>query len=126
MRGRAVTENEFQRILEATASVARDQAAPSWQFADWIRDIRSPTTGRLPTLLGRRQRLRRRLQWRRPMFIIRGALEERKRDRLLPMAPEFAHLLDEVRLAHREGRLFQPQSKRPGGPTPQQRRVVKR
>lgn len=57
------------------------------------------------------------------MFVIRGALEKGKRDRLLPMAPEFADLLGEVPAARRVGRIFQPEARRSVGPTPQRHRI---
>ncbi len=49
-----------------------------------------------------------------PMLRIPAALEKGNRDRLLPMAPEFAELLAEVPPEQRTGPVFNPMAKRAG------------
>ena len=49
------------------------------------------------------------LTGKRPMLRIPAALEKGNRDRLLPMAPEFAEWLAEVPFPARHGRVFRPE-----------------
>jgi integrase len=57
------------------------------------------------------------------MMLVRGELEKGKRDRLLPLAPEFCELLDTVPPEARQGRVFRPQPKQAGGPIPTRHRI---
>jgi len=108
MRGRPITEEEFHIMLAATPQVVGSIAAPSWQFL-----LRGYWTS------GLRLREACNLHWngsrghivdfsrKRPMFRICGALEKGGRDRLLPMAPEFARLLESIPPEHRYGPVFE-------------------
>jgi integrase len=98
-KGRAITGEEFDRMVAA---------APAWEF--WLRGLW--TSG---LRLGESLKLR----WddapeallvdfsaRRPMLRIPAESEKGGRDRLLPMAPEFAELLYTVPEARRRGYVF--------------------
>ena len=124
MRGRAVTAEEFDRMLAAAPKVVGDQAAPSWRFllhGLWTSGLRLGDICDLYWGTGRGHTID--LNGRRPMFVIRGELEKGNRDRLLPMAPEFAELLAQVPTEARKGRVFRPAARRKDTQTPQRHRV---
>jgi integrase len=110
MKGRPITGEEFDRMLDAVPAVVGEKNAPAWQrylrglylsglrLAEgvdlwWDRDDRitpvlpRPGTGR-------------------PAFRILGELEKGNTDRLLPMAPEFAMFLLETPESERTGPVF--------------------
>ena len=124
MRGRAVTAVEFERMIAATSQVVGEQAAPSWQFllrGFWTSGLRLNEACDLYWDGYRGHTLD--LEGKRPMFIIRGALEKGRRDRRLPMAPEFAELLATVPVEAQRGRIFQPDARRTGAAAPQVHRI---
>ena len=108
MRGRPITTEEFERMLEATPKVVDNAAADSWKFylrGLWLSGLRLSES-----LL---------LRWdnapgaivvdfslRRPVFRIPSESQKSGRDTLLPMAPEFAMLLETVAESERRGRVF--------------------
>jgi integrase len=108
MRGRAVTTEEFERMLSVIPKVVANAAAESWKF--YLRGLW--TSGlRLSESLT--------LQWddspeaivvdllgRRPMFRVPSEAEKGNQDRLLPMTPDFAALLESVPKHERQGRVF--------------------
>ncbi len=107
MKGRPITKEEFERMLEATCVVVGD-AWEAWQF--YLRGLWSGGL-RLSESL--------QLWWDRtdklhpvfsdgelPMLRIIGRYEKSNTDRLLPMAPEFAQLLTSVPAELRTGRVF--------------------
>lgn len=57
------------------------------------------------------------------MMLVCGELEKEKRDRLLPLAPEFCELLETVPQEARQGRVFRPRPKHPQGAIPARHRV---
>lgn len=98
MKGRPITEEEFDREMAAVASVVGEARA-----ADWCRYLRGLW------LSGLRLQESLDLWWDspnkilpvfpkegRPLFQIPGELEKGHTDRLLPMAPEFALFLQRV------------------------------
>jgi integrase len=108
MRGRAVTTEEFERMIEATPKVVENAAAKSWKF--YLRGL---------WLSGLRMSESLTLRWddapdaivvdyshRRPMLRIPAEVEKGNQDRLWPMTPDFAALLDSVPEADRRGRVF--------------------
>jgi integrase len=110
MRGRPITLEEFERMLEATPKVDGQSAAPSWQFylrGLWASGLRLEESLTLRwddapgaivvDLVGRR-----------PMLRIPAEAEKGGRHRLLPITPEFAELLETVPESHRHGRGFRP------------------
>jgi hypothetical protein len=54
------------------------------------------------------------LSGKRPMLRVLAELEKGGRDRLLPMAPEFADFLEAIPGDERHGRVFKPQGKEGG------------
>lgn len=108
MRGRAITGEEFDRMIAATPKVVENSAADSWKFylqGLWLSGLRlsesielswSDTSGAIVVDLGGR----------RPMLRIPAEAEKGFRDRLLPMTPDFARLLAAVPERERRGRVF--------------------
>jgi integrase len=124
MRGRAVTEAEFEQLRSATPDVVGESASSSWQFllkGFWTSGLRLEHACPLHWQAGKGHSVD--FTGKRPMFVIRGALEKGKRDRLLPMAPEFAELLETIPKEQRQGCIFKPQAKRNGAPLPKQHRI---
>ena len=111
MKGRAVTGEEFERLIEAVPEVVGGAAAP-----EWISLWRGLWWGGLR--LGEALNLR----WKAlphddtpilvdldgafPVFLVPAAGEKAHTDRILPMAPEFAQLLQETPDRKRCGRVF--------------------
>ena len=108
MRGRPITAEEFDRMIEATPKIVDNAAADSWRF--YLRGLW--TSGlRLSESLT--------LRWddapdvivvdrsgRRPMLRIPAESHKAHRDTLLPMMPEFAELLESIPEGQRRGRVF--------------------
>lgn len=108
MRGRPITLEEFERMLAAIPAVVENAAAASWEF--YLRGLWSSGL-RLTESLS--------LRWdhapgaivvdftgRRPMLRIPAEAQKANRDEVLPMAPEFAALLQSVPEAQRRGPVF--------------------
>lgn len=120
MRGRPITGEEFDRMIEAVPIVVENAAAESWRF--YLRGLWAS---------GLRLRESLSLRWedapgaivvdltcRRPMLRIPGEAQKSGEDTLLPITPEFATLLQSVPERERRGRVFKLQ--RPDG-TPEDR-----
>jgi len=113
MRGRPITLEEFERMLTATPKVMGRKAAPSWKFllrGLWTSGLRLGESlalswveapGAIVADLGGR----------RPMLRIPAESEKGNTHRLLPMAPEFAELLQTVPVDARTGWVFRPLAK---------------
>ncbi len=108
MRGRAVTTEEFERMLKAVPKIVENVAAKSWRF--YLRGL---------WLSGLRLSESLTLRWdyspdaivvdyshRRPMLRIPAEVEKGNQDRLWPLTPDFAALLESVSEADRRGRVF--------------------
>jgi integrase len=108
MRGRAVTGEEFDRMIEATPKVVENAAAESWKF--YLRGLWASGLRLSESLT---------LRWddapgvivvdlsgRRPMFRIPAEAEKGNQDRLLPMTPDFTAMLETVPESDRHGRVF--------------------
>ena len=108
MKGRPITTEEFERMLEAVPGVVGDDKADQWRF--YLRGLWASGL-RLEESLD--------LWWDRPnkiypmfpkdgqpLFQIPAELEKGHTDRLLPMAPEFALMLQAVPEAERTGPVF--------------------
>jgi integrase len=108
MRGRAISGEEFDRMIEATPKVVENIAAASWKF--YLRGL---------WLSGLRLSESLTLRWddapeaiivdlsgRRPMLRIPAEAEKGNQDRLLPMKPDFARMLEAVPQRERQGRVF--------------------
>lgn len=108
MRGRAVTEEEFDRMIRAIPKVIDNAAAASWKF--YLRGLWESGLRLTESLV---------LRWddapgaivvdlsgRRPMLRIPSEAEKANKDRLLPITPQFAKLLESVPERERRGRVF--------------------
>lgn len=117
MKGRPLTDDEFERMLARVESIVGADGAPSWQFylsGLWTSGLRLAES--LQLFWDRDDRLLVDFTGRRPMLRIPAELEKGNRDRLLPMAPEFASLLEQVPADLRRGQVFQPRGLRQNRP----------
>jgi len=108
MRGRPITLEEFERMIESVARVVENTAAASWQF--YLRGLWEGGL-RLTESLTLRwddapEAIVVDLSGRRPMLRIPAEAEKGNRDPLLPITPEFAALLESVPERERRGRVF--------------------
>lgn len=124
MKGRPITDDEFQRMLDVVEVVVGSDSAESWRFllqGVWWSGLR------LGEALG--------LTWhpsetlhvdfdsvKYPMFRIQAEAEKGGQDRLLPMAPEFANLIQ----SHRKesGYVFCPERVKNGRKSNHRRNTV--
>ena len=116
MKGRPITTEEFERMLAKTASVVGDTATPSWLYylrGLWLSGLR--LTESLDLYWDRDDRLSVDLSGKLPMLRITDKFEKGHKDRLLPMAPEFAEFLLQTPEHLRRGRVFDPQPRRRKG-----------
>jgi integrase len=96
-------------MLSKTGSVVGEHAAESWQFVQrglWWSGLRLGEALNLHWTDD--SRLCVDFSGRRPMFRIRADAEKGNKERVLPMAPEFAELLDQIPPELREGHVFNP------------------
>jgi integrase len=112
MKGRPITEEEFDRMLAAAAEVVERERVLSWRH--YLRGLF--TSGlRLAESLE--------LQWdggelcidlsgSRPLLRIPADHDKSREDRLLPMAPEFAEFLLATPDRDRSGHVFRPKARR--------------
>jgi integrase len=118
MKGRPITAEEFERMLEKTAEVVGAEAAPEWcrylrgLWASGLRlsesmDLWWDRPDRLYPVFPKKGR---------PMLHVPGELEKGNSDRLLPIAPEFALFLMETSEAERTGPVFKLTGRRRGRP----------
>jgi integrase len=108
MKGRPVTLEEFERMLEKVPEVVGADAAPAWASylrGLWASGLRLAES--LELYWDREDRLLPTFPKKgRPMLRIPAELEKGHADRLLPMAPEFALFLLETAEAARAGAVF--------------------
>jgi integrase len=118
MKGRPITAEEFERMLEKTSEVVGDESAPEWRrylrglWASGLRltesmDLWWDRPDRLYPVFPKKGR---------PMLHVPGELEKGNSDRLLPIAPEFALFLMETPEADRTGPVFKLTGRRRGRP----------
>jgi integrase len=106
MKGRPLSGEEFDRLIDAAGKV-RKHDAPIWQRflrGLWLSGLRLEEGLSLSWDRGAGFAVD--LTGRRPKFRIRAAAEKGNRDRVLPMTPDFAELLAETPEAERRGRVF--------------------
>jgi integrase len=106
MRGRPITTEEFERMLEQVEAVV-GAATSDWRFylqGLWTSGLRLAES--LELYWDRQDKLHPVLTGRYPMLRIPAELEKGHKERLLPMAPEFARLLETVPEAERTGPVF--------------------
>ena len=110
MKGRPITGEEFERMLEAVPGVVGDQAAPAWRHylrGLWTSGLRLQES--LEVYWDREDKLHPILPKPGkglPVLRILAELEKGHSDRLLPIAPEFAVFLLETPEAERTGPVF--------------------
>ena len=112
-RGRGLTLAEFVRMLRAVPAVVGAESAAGWVHllkGLWLSGLRIEEAVRL-TWDDRRQLC---VDWsgQYPMLWIPAELEKGHRDRLMPITPDFARLLDRTPAAERTGFVFGMQSTR--------------
>lgn len=127
-KGRAITREEYERMLDAVPAVVgvsprfkkhpkrREARIAAWRFlltGLWWSGLRLGESLDLHWTSDRRMRVD--FSGRRPMFVLRPAADKTFRDRLFPMAPEFAELLQTVPAAKRKGFVFDPVPERDVG-----------
>ncbi len=140
MKGRAITLEEFERMLAAVpkarsrwkptksgkppAPMVPEHAVASWRFllrGLWLSGLRRGDALALYWSGDRGHVLDFSGQY--PMIRVRGELEKGKRDRLLPITPDFAALLESVPVEARVGRVFKPLPSQKNASTPTAHRV---
>ena len=109
-KGRPITSEEFERMLMVAPAVVGQARAAEWShllIGLWLSGLRLSEAHALHwtddsggfALDFTRER---------PMFWIRAFAEKGKRDRMLPMTPDFARFIEETPEAGREGHVFYP------------------
>ena len=108
MKGRPITAEEFERMLNAVPGEVGEAAAAQWQHylrGLWTSGLRLGES--LDLWWDREDRLFPVFpRSGRPMLRVPGELEKGHADRLLPIAPEFAMMLAEVPEVERVGPVF--------------------
>lgn len=107
MKGRPITTEEFERMLAKVSDVVGEAAAPAWRRylrGLWLSGLRLAES--LELTWDNPRKLCLDFDGKRPMLRIPAALEKGNRDRLLPMAPEFAEFLAETPEDERSGYVF--------------------
>jgi len=116
MKGRPISREEFERMLDKAADVVGADAAQSWKHyleGLWWSGLRLSESldlywdddGKLCAMIDRGELLLR----------IPAELEKANKDRLLPIAPEFAEFLLRTPEAERSGRVFKLKPKKVRG-----------
>jgi len=112
MKGRPITREEFERMLDKVVQVVGSEAARSWTMlleGLWLSGLRLEES--LELWWDRDDRLQVVMDGRHPLLRIPKELEKGNKDRLLPMAPEFAEYLEKIPEVERVGRVFKPMAK---------------
>ena len=114
-RARAVTAEEFDRMLAAVPKVVGEALAAEWQFylrGLWESGLRLEESVEL--YWDRLDRHRVNLDGRRSTFLMLADFEKSGRGDVLPMTPECVELLECIPRADRRGRVFRMRGKRGG------------
>ena len=112
-KGRAPTDEEFKKILDAVPDVVGEGLAPSWRhFLEglWWSGLRLSEA--LQLSWDRDEKLRIDFQGGQPVLRIPAELEKGHQDRLLPIAPEFVEFLLKTPAEERKGWVFNPKAQR--------------
>ena len=114
-KGRAITQEEFDRMIDKVASVVGEEHSAEWRFflrGLFLGGLRLEEALHL-TWDYSEQNISVDLAGRYPMFFIPENADKSRKKRRLPMAPEFAALLLEtVPESQRVGKVFQPTLRR--------------
>ncbi len=106
-KGRAVTTEEFERMLSNVEKVVESEQSESWKFllkGLWWSGLRLGEALKLSW--DNPKDLMVDLSGKRPFLRIQGTAEKGKKDRILPLAPEAAELLQTIPEDEREGLVF--------------------
>lgn len=109
MKGRPITGEEFDRMIEAVPKIVGKKRADAWKAylnGLWQSGLRLGES--LDLYWDRDDKLRVDLDGKRPMLQVRAELEKGNRDRLMPIVPEFAEALQAVPVEQRTGPVFVP------------------
>lgn len=110
MKGRPITTEEFERMLGKVSTVVGDKSASAWRYylrGLWLSGLR--LTESLELYWDRDDKLCvTDIDSKFPMLRIPAELEKGNKDRLLPMAPEFAEFLRQTPVSDRIGPVFAP------------------
>ena len=113
MKGRPISTEEFERMLQKVSEVVGGAAADSWCHllnGLWWSGLRLGEAMSLSWDIG--QPVSVDSSGRRPMFHLRADAHKSRKDCVLPMAPEFWQFLDGTPTFDRCGFVFNPQSRR--------------
>src|SRR5690606_24786864 len=113
-KGRPITGEEFERLLDATPNVVGKLCAPSWKH--FLRGLYVSGLRLAESLMlhwWNDEHLAVDLTGRRPFLRIRGHAEKGRKDRVLPITPDFAEFLEETPESDRNGFVFNPRPRRP-------------
>ena len=116
MKGRPITGEEFDRMIEKVPEVVGDAASESWrQYLQglWWSGLRLAES--LELYWDRDDKLCVDLTGKFAMLQIPAELEKGHQDRCLPIAPEFVEMLLQTPEGERTGRVFNPKAKRVKG-----------
>jgi integrase len=119
MKGRPITLEEHERMLEATTEIVGDKADESWQYFQrglWASGLRLDEALHLTGIADCKSGdcLEVKLDGRNSLLVIPAEMEKGNQDRLLPMAPEFARFLEETPEADRQGPVFKFHNRKSG------------
>jgi integrase len=109
MKGRPITDAEFQNMLEVLPQVVKAHEVPEWEFylrGLWASGLRLMEACNL--YWDRLDRIRIELKPV-PLLYIPGELQKNRCDQICPIAPEFKDLLETVPEAERIGHVFKLQ-----------------
>ncbi len=112
MKGRPITMEEFERMLDKVPAVVGTMASESWRHylrGLWLSGLRLGES--LSLSWDDESLLHVDLSGEFPMLRIPAELEKGNKDRLLPIVPEFAEMLTETPKTDRIGFVFSPLSK---------------
>ena len=107
MKGRPITLEEFERMLEVVPQVVGEANAEQWRFylrGLWYSGLRLSES--LEFYWDRQDKLHLTTSGRYTMMKIPCELEKGHKDRVLPLAPDFVELLDSIPKNERTGRVF--------------------
>lgn len=110
MKGRPITTEEFERMIEKVPNIVTEAAAPAWCYflnGLWLSGLRLSEA--LELYWDRPDKLHvHDLSARRPMLRIHDELEKGNQDRLLPITPDFVRFLRNTPEHQRIGPVFRP------------------
>ena len=115
-KGRAPTDDEFEKILQTVPAVVGDERAESWRYflrGLWWSGLRLSEA--LELSWDRDDKLRIEFQGDKPVLRIPAELEKGHQDRLLLVAPEFVEFLLKIPADERKGWVFDPKAEKVRG-----------